>query len=195
MVEMLGDVDEKRRTQFVEECRRISGPRGWLQPASEQNAFDVWIGSERMGVPLVVRCDLLRCLWPNPNIERERVECPECDGGGQFKRYLGHGDYDEIDCGRCKGVGTIPAPIIDPQLLTCNVLGVARTIRGGDGMCSTGECEHNNPPRYDLMPILGDALLDAGLDESEPLGASIMAHCRAETHVAGQCWLIEEIFE
>ena len=45
------------------------------------------------------------------------------------------------------------------------------------------------PPRFDLMPILADALMDAGMDCEE-----IETHLRSDgPHVAGQCWVIEAL--
>lgn len=50
--------------------------------------------------------------------------------------------------------------------------------------------EYSQPiisPRFDIMPYLADALMDAGCDDAE-----MIEHCRAEHHCAG-CWVLEAI--
>ena len=62
--------------------------------------------------------------------------------------------------------------ILDPSWLTTTVLAL-----------TTGIYEDR---AFDLLPILGDALMDAGCDEP-----AVLAHCRCdEPHVRG-CWLID----
>lgn len=65
-------------------------------------------------------------------------------------------------------------PTIDPAWLTPNVLSLAQTIY--------------DERVFDRMPILRDALEEAGCDNAE-----ILAHCRTQTeHVRG-CWVIDSI--
>jgi len=61
----------------------------------------------------------------------------------------------------------------DPDWRTSNVVSMAR------GMYRTND--------FAAMPILGDALQDAGCEETE-----ILDHCRSAPHVKG-CWLIDRI--
>jgi hypothetical protein len=63
-----------------------------------------------------------------------------------------------------------PSVPFDPRWRTADVVGLARGI-GEDRA-------------YDRMPLLGDALMDAGADEQ------LLAHARAEGHVPG-CWLVD----
>src|SRR5262245_40848626 len=64
----------------------------------------------------------------------------------------------------------------DPAWRTSDVLGLARGIY--------------RERAFDRMPILSDALLDAGCADKE-----ILAHCRAKTaHVRG-CWLLDLILD
>lgn len=63
---------------------------------------------------------------------------------------------------------------LDPAWLTSTVIALARGIYQ-DG-------------KFDRMPILADALMDAGCDTED-----ILAHCRSEvTHVCG-CWVMDLI--
>jgi hypothetical protein len=69
-------------------------------------------------------------------------------------------------------LGRPPSLLADPSWLTPGVLGVARVI----------DAER----RFDDMPILADALEDAGCTD-----ANVMAHCRGDRpHVRG-CWVVD----
>jgi hypothetical protein len=63
-------------------------------------------------------------------------------------------------------------PAVDPSWLTPNVVTMAQNIYAEKG--------------FDPMPVLGDALEDAGCND-----AGILVHCRrAEGHVRG-CWVVD----
>jgi hypothetical protein len=63
---------------------------------------------------------------------------------------------------------------IDPSWLTSNVVSLAQAIY--------------DERAFDRMPILGDALEDAGCDNKD-----ILNHCRSgEEHVRG-CWVVDSI--
>jgi hypothetical protein len=63
---------------------------------------------------------------------------------------------------------------IDPRWLTSNVLDLARTIDADEA--------------FDRMPILADALLDAGCDNDD-----VLNHCRrTDGHVRG-CWVVDRL--
>ncbi len=65
------------------------------------------------------------------------------------------------------------APIaIDPRWLTSNVVDLARCIY--------------DERRFELMPILGDALMDAGCDEEKMIG-----HCRGDGPHTRGCWCVD----
>jgi hypothetical protein len=64
---------------------------------------------------------------------------------------------------------------LDPRWLTSTVIDLATAIYEGNA--------------FDRMPILADALMDAGCDNK-----SIFQHCRSERHTRG-CWVINAILE
>jgi hypothetical protein len=66
--------------------------------------------------------------------------------------------------------------VLDPNSRNSIVVDLARTI-------------YENR-RFDLMPILGDALQDAGCDN-----AIILQHCRLEQRHTRGCWVIDSILE
>jgi hypothetical protein len=61
-----------------------------------------------------------------------------------------------------------------PAWKTQNVIDLATTIF--------------NDNAFDRMPILADALMDAGCEDE-----TIINHCRHETHHVRGCWLVDEI--
>jgi hypothetical protein len=67
-------------------------------------------------------------------------------------------------------------PVIQPDWRTSNVMAIARSIHSENA--------------FDLMPILADALQDAGCDSPD-----VLEHCRGDgPHVKG-CWVIDLILE
>jgi hypothetical protein len=69
--------------------------------------------------------------------------------------------------------------VVDPRWLTSTVVDLARSIYEGDPRQAGGNMN---------LPILADALMDAGCDCEELLG-----HCRSEgPHVRG-CWVVDLI--
>jgi hypothetical protein len=78
------------------------------------------------------------------------------------------------ECGliRCLFGNPYRPTAFDPAWLTSTVLALARGIY--------------DEPAFDRMPILADALMDAGCDDAEVLG-----HCRGgEPHARG-CWVVD----
>ena len=65
--------------------------------------------------------------------------------------------------------------IIDPRWLTSTVIDLSQTIY--------------EEKVFERMPILSDALMDAGCDDND-----ILSHCREGIHVRG-CWLLDLILE
>ena len=63
--------------------------------------------------------------------------------------------------------------IIDPRWLTSTVIDLSQTIY--------------EEKVFERMPILSDALMDAGCDDND-----ILSHCREGIHVRG-CWLLDLI--
>lgn len=139
------------------------------------------------GKVIVDACNVIRCLFRNPLVERERVACPECNDGLGYDRYF---TITIGECEVCNGKGTIDAPLTDPRWLSSTVLDLAKVVRGSgpNGDWPSGGDWTHSPPRPELMPILGDALLDAGCDDDE-----VIEHCMGDgPHVAG-CFVLEAI--
>jgi hypothetical protein len=88
---------------------------------------------------------------------------------------VGHGGHErlsQVTLIRCTFGNPFHPVIIDPRWLTSTVVDLASAIY--------------NEKAFDRMPILGDALMDAGCDNEE-----IIAHCRSEgAHVRG-CWVVD----
>jgi hypothetical protein len=71
---------------------------------------------------------------------------------------------------RCVFANPFRRPTMLPAWRTGDVVGLARGI--------------DEDRAYDRMPLLGDALMDAGADEQ------LLVHARADGHVRG-CWLVD----
>lgn len=67
-----------------------------------------------------------------------------------------------------------PAPVFDPSWRTSTAIGLAQAI----------DAER----AYDRMPILADALEDAGCDD-----ANILTHSRGAGHHTRGCWVVEHV--
>jgi len=67
-----------------------------------------------------------------------------------------------------------PMPAFDPSWRTSNAVGLAHAI----------DAER----AYDRMPILADALEDAGCDD-----ASVLTHCRGAANHTRGCWVVERV--
>lgn len=137
-----------------------------------------------------LKSSLLRCLFANPLIERERVECPTCGGEGVWR--TNDDSLEDYDCAACKGEKTIPAPRIDQRWLSCEVRDLVGLITGDCGRVVSTVNAGNvlavpARPRLDLMPRLRYALMDAGCDDEE-----MFNHALAGTHVK-ECWVIAEL--
>jgi hypothetical protein len=68
----------------------------------------------------------------------------------------------------------LPASPFDPHWRTADVLAVARGIAADRA--------------YHRLPILADALMDAGCADERIIGC-----CRGERLLPGKCWVVEEI--
>ncbi len=66
--------------------------------------------------------------------------------------------------------------MVDPEWLTSTVTAIAR------GMCASGD--------FSAMPILADALQDAGCENSD-----ILDHCRGPGPHARGCWVVDLVLE
>jgi hypothetical protein len=62
---------------------------------------------------------------------------------------------------------------LDPRWLSCNVVDLARAIR--------------DEQAFDRMPILADALIDAGCDSNQ-----IIHHCQRPGLHLGDCWVLRD---
>lgn len=168
MLDALGNqADERRKRLFASACR----DEAKLLSRSHQNydAYNLevvvayWLYAGDSHISKESRCSIIRCLWPSPFIERERV--------------------DRFDCSEL-------APLIDPRWRTLLVMDLARHVMGwyyeetagGNRFCV---CVEPNP---DLSPILSDALQDSGCEVPE-----IIEHLKCGVHIAGECWLLKEL--
>ena len=68
----------------------------------------------------------------------------------------------------------MPTQSFDPRWRTADVLAVARGIAADRA--------------YHRLPILADALMDAGCDDGRIVGC-----CRGERRLPGKCWVVEAI--
>jgi len=68
----------------------------------------------------------------------------------------------------------LPTQSFDPRWRTADVLALARGI-------ATDRAYHR-------LPLLADALMDAGCDDERIVGC-----CRGERRLPGKCWLVEAI--
>ena len=75
---------------------------------------------------------------------------------------------------RCVFANPLRRPTMLPAWRTGDVVGLARGI--------------DEDRAYDRMPLLGDALMDAGADEQ------LLVHARADGHVRG-CWLVDLVLD
>lgn len=223
LIELLGDkADEKRLRMWVVECRKIAditlGESPWPDYKQKCTVESWKNGFYDHYAPPADRCNLIRRLWPNPAIERERVECLECKNGQSGEHvydqrkglivYIDREMHRKV-CMTCEGFGDIESPIIDPHWLSSTVLDLAKVIRGtvcerceGTGKPYGADRTYNPPnkcpvcngakfkesPRPELMPVLADALLDAGCDSEE-----VIEHCQSGGPHVGGCWVIVEI--
>lgn len=189
MLALLKERDEAKLRAWVRACQassdRLFGSRVW--PNVEHP--DSWVRCVDYPylLPLTTRAALLRCVFPPPTLHGERVQCPEC--GGRKEVYHNAGPSSEwADCKRCQGTGSITLPFaLDPRWLTRDTLDLARVIRGFAPSNYHDAYGLYCEPHPERMPILADALMDAGCDSEE-----ILQHCCAGVHVSG-CWLVDLI--
>lgn len=136
-------------------------------------------------------------------VVRAMVECPNCFGW----KTTWKGNPSLTICRTCDGIGRIPKPLIDPRWRTSTVMDLAQQVRGGEhcdncngegggfhndsgNWLACGDCRMGStPPQFALLPILADALEDAGCDN-----ADLLEHCRSGgPHVPGECWVMRAV--
>ena len=147
----------------------------------------------------------------------ECPECKGNPKYGVSPRFLEPPYNRDKPCQTCHGTGSITLPfVVDPRWLTSTVVDLVGTVRGGWYCPYCGEeadfdtGSHGNreepdvpacwycpdcgitaierPLRFDLMPILADALEDAGCDCE-----AMIEHLRSDgPHVRG-CWVLKSL--
>lgn len=196
MLSALGDAADERRCKIlVEECRKKwDGPlkRNWNQNVFRWKivAKASWINPSMNERTNEWMTHLMRCIWSSPFIEREREECLSCNG---CRRVYSSDGERLVCCPTCHGKGDLgESTIINPRWRTPLVIELARQVRGEPDAAITcgGQGTEYLPivysnPNPELMPILSDALQDAGCDVPE-----IIEHLQCGAHVAGECWVI-----
>lgn len=169
MLAMITNASERKLQLLLDSCRRVwKSKMSYHQPdwpECKENRAKVlellethWLSPM---VPSIVPREgyapLLRDIFGNPF--RPKL-CPVCNGGGGWPYKPGIFNV----CSNCDGHGQVPDLItIDPRWLTSDVVGIAHAIY-----------EEN---AWERMPILADALMDAGCENAE-----MMDHCRNEVH-------------
>ena len=214
MLAALGDAADERRCELaVRRMRELHDKRSvadqrWSDPS---RTWKNLLSGAWLEPPV---CDLIRCIWPSPFIERERTECGNCNGLGSIETM--DSICQLVECKMCKGKGFtlamvecpecknwsirqkesitrmncktcndtlfVIAQLIDPRWRTPLVMDLARRAKGNREpyVGPTG------PPAPEVLPILADALMDAGCDSEE-----IINHCRGDgPHVRG-CWVVD----
>lgn len=179
MLDALGNgADEERCKTLVIAMRKIIHGTAWVELENLGGLFTSW---RQCAVFYSIHpaCDYIRCLWPSPFMERERVE------------------YDGPDPIIYGNKGFTLSPLIDPRWRTSKVMDVARKVKGtevGWEMTAIGDVDSAKPiaweigcePDHEAMPILADALMDAGCDVPE-----IIQPLRRPHRLP--CWVVAEL--
>jgi len=134
-----------------------AGPLAWLGLLDAAGAA-AW-ATTHSGCPAATQAALLRCICGNPWRPVALPVCQRCEGDGKA-----HGSDRPFEW---TGPGTYPGPCpvcdgfkyVKPLWLTDTVTKIARQIYADRA--------------FDLLPVLADALLDAGCEDE-----AILNHCR-----------------
>lgn len=195
MIAALGGVTEANRERLERwkaECVKLcdcDGERG--RQTLTMDSFEQFTNYSR-DYPrytcraLELRPQLLHCLFGNP-FSGERVQCPECEGVPDARAIKGDTRYG---CRKCKGLRTIPAPLIEPEWRSGTVVDLAKVVSGWKllGDPDTGFAKWVQRPDYSRLPILCDALEEAGC----PVGGFVLGHLGQGVHCKG-CLILKEI--
>ena len=186
---------ERWAVECSEEMNRRNGSEEPVSTGGIRGVLNYWIGCARANQnDLVLKsheaASLLHCLFGQPF--RERVTCPECKGERRYKK-----NSKWTECKTCDHTGTIPAPLIRECWRTSTAIDLAREIVGdpkgkwikcpdcgldwGHSYCGTCKGKQkiyrSIPPDYSRCPLLCDALMDAGCDDS-----FILSHLAGTVH-------------
>jgi hypothetical protein len=184
MFRCIGDRDSVRRSRCV--LRELLLP-GVLRACNEHEGawvraeIDLWVDDQDSDhatarpFPKVV-ADWIGATWPSPEGCR-RPEEPR-DPDRCLARRLSHRQGDDVKQRACCVLRDLFGPLpfrtttLDPSRLPASVVALAEGIYGQRA--------------FDQMPILADALQDAGCDNED-----ILNHCRQPgEHVRG-CWVVD----
>jgi len=117
--------------------------------------------------------DIIREIFSPPPKE---LTCWKCRGTGrQEQTFVDHSESRRGECTICQGSGVLLESLtFDPAWRTTTVVGIAQRID------DTGD--------FDAMPILADALEEAGCEDER-----VLRHCKGGNEHLRGCWVVDLI--
>jgi hypothetical protein len=165
---------------LAERCRRATGFQGVPAPKWEDVSLPRELEGYRAGVVAMLRTDSHHCrellARPEGDPQRTVFECLTQSGDEFGRRSAIQSTEEDVQCDFYRDIFGYPeaAVAFDPAWRTSTAVALAR------GMYESRD--------FSPMPILADALQDAGCEEPE-----VLEHCRADKpHVRG-CWVCEAV--
>jgi hypothetical protein len=170
-----GGVSDRKWRLFVATFWRIYADKlneSRIELIDESNAMEVWAETGRLPA------GLRPSLWPNIIFfGLNAAETASLTASFPFHtRPADHSERDALQAGLLRDLFGNPfrPPTLDLRWRTSDVLGIVRGIY--------------EDRAFERMPILADALMDAGCEQE-----AIIGHCRCDSrHVRG-CWVLDAL--